>query len=166
MRLEEAIFSSPTGYAGHVSSLNSRQLWVVSRDNLAQYRVLWRPTGHIAVDTFYPVQKQLRASIGWEALEHFNFGIAAPPKSEPAPAVIPHPQNADLTRRLELVKQHVTLEHEMRPSALLAAALNELTYIITAAKGQPVFAKRPSDKDFEPRAGVETTSAYGGRCVR
>lgn len=168
MYLEEAVFSSTLYKAAHTSPDESK---LIVYDSVAVQFFLVDGRSMNSVRRLGPkVPVRLRNSAHWEPAEKAHMEWMK--RFEPPVTrlhtydIFSRESREDIVRRLQLVQQHVTQEKDNRPSPLLTAALNELHFVIRAVSGAPVFAKRPTEKDFEPRKGVESTGPYGGRCVR
>lgn len=168
MHLEEAIFSSTLSKAAH-SSADERKL-IVYESLSATYFLVDAQSMHTVVKLGAAVHDRLRNSAQWEPAEKAHEAwikrFAPPVTRLHTYDIFSRESREDIVKRLTLAQQHLTQEKDNRPTALLTAAMNEIQFVIRAVSGAPVFSKRPTDKDFEPRSGVETTGTYGGRCVR
>jgi len=168
MHLEEAVFSSALSKAAHASPDDSK---LIVYDSKASVYYLADARTMNNVRRLGPtVHDRLRNSALWEPAEKAHetwIKRFAPPQTRlHTYDLFSRESREDIVRRLEVIQQNLTLEKELRPSALISATLHELQFITRAVSGAPVFSKRPTDKDFEPRPGVETTGPYGGRCVK
>src|SRR5579863_612519 len=151
MHLEEAVFSSALSKAAHASPDDAKLIVYDSKVSL--YYLVDARSMNTLRNLGPTVHDRLRGSAHWEPVEKAHedwLKRFAPPQTRlHTYDIFSRESREDIARRLDSVKQHVTHENENRSSALLNAALNELQFVIRAISGAPVFAKRPTEKDFE-----------------